>query len=148
MRTKLLHTSEHGQRTFAVVLDAGDEVMGCLKRAAAYEKLTGASLSAIGAFSGATLAYFDWSEKAYKHIPVEEQVEVATMLGDIGVDEEGKPALHVHLVLGKRDGSAVAGHLLKATVRPTLEVIVVESPGHLRRRKDPTTGLHLIQLEG
>jgi predicted DNA-binding protein with PD1-like motif len=49
-------------------------------------------------------------------------------------------------VLGKADGTAHGGHLLRAHVRPTLEVIVTESPAHLRRRSDPETGLALIQL--
>jgi predicted DNA-binding protein with PD1-like motif len=68
------------------------------------------------------------------------------MLGDIGLDGDGAPALHVHLVLGRRDGSAVAGHLREATVRPTLEVVITEAPKHLHRRKDATTGLSLIEL--
>jgi predicted DNA-binding protein with PD1-like motif len=84
--------------------------------------------------------------KKYLEIPVEEQVEVASLNGDIGVDEKGEPALHIHLVLGKRDGSAVAGHLTQAHVRPTLEVIVTESPAHLSRRKDTETGLNLIRM--
>jgi predicted DNA-binding protein with PD1-like motif len=108
MRAKLIHES-HGQRTFAVVLDKGDEVM--------------ASLMRFG-----------------------EQVEVLSLLGDIGVEESGKPALHLHAVLGRRDGSTVGGHLLEAHVRPTLEVVVTESPAHLRRRKDPETGITLIRL--
>jgi predicted DNA-binding protein with PD1-like motif len=77
---------------------------------------------------------------------VNEQVEVAALVGDIGVDEAGAPALHIHLVLGKRDGSAIAGHLVKGHVRPTLEVIITESPVHLRRRRDAETGLNLISL--
>jgi hypothetical protein len=38
------------------------------------------------------------------------------------------------------------GHLLKATVRPTLEVILVEAPAHLRRRKRADLGIALIDL--
>jgi predicted DNA-binding protein with PD1-like motif len=54
--------------------------------------------------------------------------------------------IHAHVVLGKRDGSAHGGHLLKARVRPTLELIVTESPGHLRRVTDEKTGLPLLAL--
>lgn len=82
----------------------------------------------------------------YQPIEVAEQVEVASMLGDIGLDDDGAPALHVHLVLGRRDGSALAGHLCEATMRPTLEVVITETPEHLHRRKDPATGLNLIRL--
>jgi uncharacterized protein len=144
MRTKLLHESD-GLRTLAVALDTGEEVLASLKEVAAREKLTAAQVSAIGAFSDATLGYFDWEKKEYLKNPVKEQVEVVAMLGDIG-EEDGKPALHVHLVLGRRDGTALGGHLLEAHVRPTLEVIITESPAHLRRRKDAETGLALIRF--
>jgi len=144
MRTRLLHESD-GLRTYAVVLDTGEEVLAGLKELATREKLTAAQISAIGAFSDATLGYFDWEKKEYLKNPVKEQVEVVAMLGDIG-EEDGEPALHVHLVLGRRDGTTLGGHLLEAHVRPTLEVIVTESPAHLRRRKDAETGLALIRF--
>jgi uncharacterized protein len=145
MRAKLIHES-HGQRTFAVVLDKGDEVMTSLMRFADHETVTAAQVTAIGAFEKAVLGFFTWDRKEYERIPVGEQVEVLSLLGDIGVEESGKPALHLHAVLGRRDGSTVGGHLLEAHVRPTLEVVVTESPAHLRRRKDPETGITLIRL--
>jgi predicted DNA-binding protein with PD1-like motif len=145
MRHKLLHQSGD-QRTYAVVLRTGDEVMACLKRFIADEGISAAQLTAIGALSDVVLLYFDWDKKDYVRIPVEDQVEVASLIGDIAEDPSGRPALHVHLVVGKRDGTAMAGHLGEAHVRPTLEVIVTESPAHLRKKKDPESGLALIQL--
>jgi predicted DNA-binding protein with PD1-like motif len=47
-------------------------------------------------------------------------------------------------VLGRRDGSAVAGHLLEAHVWPTLEVVLVAYSDNLNRQKDPETGLALL----
>lgn len=145
MKSKLIHESD-GQRIFVAVLATGDDVMSNLDGLATRERLSAARLSAIGAFSDAVLAYFDWDTRQYQEIPIHEQVEVASLGGDIGCDEAGKPALHIHVVLGKRDGSAVAGHLLRAVVRPTLEVMITESPSYLRRRKDPDTGLNLIHV--
>jgi predicted DNA-binding protein with PD1-like motif len=145
MRTKLLHEAE-GQRTFAAILETGDEVMGCLQDLARREGLSGAQITGIGAFREAVISYFDWEAKDYAEIPVREQVEVASLLGDIGMDDEGAPALHIHLVLGRRDGGALAGHLVRGTVRPTLELVITESPEHLCRRKDPESGLNLIRL--
>jgi predicted DNA-binding protein with PD1-like motif len=145
MRSKLIHES-HGQRTIAAVLETGDEVMTVLKDLAQRERLASAQITAIGAFRDAVVAYFDWERKEYLKIPVHEQVEVAALVGDICIDEAGAPALHIHLVLGKRDGSAIAGHLTEGHVRPTLEVIITESPTHLRRRRDAETGLNLISL--
>lgn len=146
MRTKLLH-EDAGLRTYALVLDRGDEVAACLKDFAAAERITGARVSAIGAFERATMAFYDCDTKDYVDIPVDEQVEVASLNGDIGVEEDGTPALHLHAVLGRRDGSAIAAHLKTGTVRPTLEVILTETPAHLRRVKDAQTGLTLIRLD-
>lgn len=89
--------------------------------------------------------YFDWEKKEYQRIPVHEQVEVASLIGDVAEAPSGQPALHIHLVVGRRNGSAMAGHLGEAHVRPTLEVIVTESPAHLRKVKDAATGLALIR---
>ena len=144
MQHKLLHDS-NGQRTYVVVLDKGEEVLGALEAFARMQRIHTAQLTAIGAFSDVVLKYFDWDSKAYHSISVPEQVEVASLNGDIAQSPTGEPHLHVHLVVGKRDGTAMAGHLGAAHVRPTLEVIVTESPAHLRKVKDAETGLALIR---
>jgi predicted DNA-binding protein with PD1-like motif len=96
--------------------------------------------------SGGKRAFFDWGTKAYQPIPVEEQVEVASMVGDVAIGPNGKPSVHVHAVLGRRDGTALAGHLQEARVRPTLEIIATESPAHLCKVKDAESGLALISV--
>jgi hypothetical protein len=72
-------------------------------------------------------------------------VEVLALLGDIAAEGREKK-VHAHVVLGRRDGSACGGHLMSAKVRPTLEVIVTESPSYLRRVPDKRTGLSLIRI--
>ena len=146
MHHRLLH-AEGRQRTFALVLETGDEVMGCLLDFARREEVSAAQIAAIGALSDAVLGYFDWQRKDYLHIAVSEQVEVAALLGDVALSPSGKPAVHIHLVLGKRDGTAMAGHLIEGHLRPTLEVILTESPAHLRKVYDEVTGLALIRPE-
>src|SRR5207248_8324949 len=101
--------------------------------------------TAVGAFRDATLAYFDWQKKDYQKIPVPEQVEVLVLAGDVA-EKDGRPAVHAHCVLGLRDGSTRGGHLLSAHVRPTLEVILTESPAHLKRTVHDNSGLPLIDL--
>jgi predicted DNA-binding protein with PD1-like motif len=145
MQAKLLHDAQ-GQRTYAVILASGDEVMTSLKDFVSREKIIAAQVSAIGALSDVVLEYFDWEKKDYTKIPVREQVEVASRLGDVA-ELDGKPALHLHIVVGKRDGHAMAGHLGEAHVRPTLEVIIAESPAHLRKRYDPASKLALIRTD-
>ena len=146
MRSKLIHEA-HGQRSFIVVLDRGDEIKECLGRFAAAERLTAAQVTAIGAFERAVLLFYLWETKDYERIEVPEATEVVSLNGDIVLAEHDKPYLHLHALLGRRDGSTVGGHLDSAVVRPTLEVMVTESPAHLRRRHDPESGLALIRLD-
>ena len=144
MRWKLLDRGPPA--TYAIVLAHGDEAMGALQQFVREQQIDAAALTAIGAFERAVIGYFDWATKDYKRIPVAEQVEVLSLIGDVA-EAEGKPALHIHAVLGKSDGSVVGGHLLEGHVRPTLEVILTQPPAHLRKKKDPETGLALIALD-
>ncbi len=145
MQSKRLHHS-NGQTTYALIFDKGDEVMSNLKTFAQKKKLGGSHFTAIGAFQDVTLGYFDWEKKDYRKIPLHEQVEVVSLVGDIAEGDQGEPKVHAHVVLGRSDGVALGGHLLEAHVRPTLEVMLVESPEHLRRKHDPETGLALIRV--
>ena len=144
MRSKLLNVDP--PVTYAVVLHTGDEAVAKLGKFIRDNEVEAASLTAIGAFQRAQLGYFEWQSKEYKKIAVEEQVEVLSLLGDVAVAEEG-PTLHVHAVLGKADGSVIGGHLLEGHVRPTLEVILIQPPSYLRKRRDPATGLALITVD-
>jgi predicted DNA-binding protein with PD1-like motif len=134
------------RETFVVVFDKGDRAITGLTDLARRERLGASQLTAIGGFSRATLGYFDRDRKRYREIPVEEQVEVLSLLGDL-VLEDGEPKVHVHVVLGRADGTTVGGHLLEGEVWPTLEVVLSEAPGALPKRIDPETGLALIDLE-
>jgi predicted DNA-binding protein with PD1-like motif len=145
MRAKLI--DEHDQRVFAVIFDTGEDPMTGLTRFAEEQNLNASSFTAIGAFSEATLGYFDWERKDYEHIAVREQTEVLSFLGDIALEGRNRKKVHAHVVLGKRDGTACGGHLLAAKVRPTLEVILTESPGYLKREHDPRSGLALIRID-
>jgi predicted DNA-binding protein with PD1-like motif len=144
MKAKLLHEVD-GQRTFALVFETGDEALAGIRDFAKHQHLGASHLTGIGAFSGLVLGYFDWKKKTYRRIPVNEQVEVLSLVGNV-VLKGGAPQVHAHVVAGKSDGTAHGGHLLEAHVRPTLEVVVVESPQHLRRVPDEDSGLALIDL--
>ena len=148
MQWKLIDDESAGRRTFAIIFETGDEVMAGLRRFLAERPVGASQFSGIGAFSDAVVAYFDWERKDYVKIPIREQVEVLVLSGDVSDEESGKSKLHAHVVLGKRDGTAHGGHLMEAHVRPTLELILTESPRHLVRRFDAGSGLSLIRVEG
>ncbi|PYN06972.1 MAG: DUF296 domain-containing protein [Candidatus Rokuibacteriota bacterium] len=141
MKSTVLEAS--GARTWALVFDKGDEPVSGLTAFAKSQGLGGAHFTAIGAFSEVTLGYFDRKARDYKKIPLREQVEVLSLIGDVALDR-GEPKVHAHVVVGRADGEARGGHLLEARVWPTLEVVLTESPRHLRKRHDPETGLALI----
>ena len=68
-----------------------------------------------------------------------------SLIGDVA-SKDGEPQIHAYAVIGKRDGTAHGGHLLQARVRPTCEVVLTESPVHLRKEFDPAAGIALIKL--
>ena len=148
MRSRLL-TDHHGTRTFAVALTTGEQLMESITRFAAERGLAASEFTAIGALASAKLACFDPERREYVDIPVDEQVELASLNGRITRPEggEGDPHLHVHCVVSRRDGSAIAGHLLEAEVRPTAEVFITDSPTELHRRTDPESGLPALDPE-
>jgi uncharacterized protein len=145
MRFKLV-AENAGQRTFVVILASGEEAFASLAAFAAEQRIGGAALTAIGAFEQATVGWFDLAAKTYRKIPILEQCEVLSAIGDVAEGDDGKPSLHVHAVVGLSDGSTRGGHLLAGIVRPTLEVTLVETPIHLRRTKRPELGIALIDL--
>jgi hypothetical protein len=146
MKSQRIASDAKGE-TLIVVLDDGDEAFSALQAFARKEGVSAASLTAIGAFSRATVGWFDFASKSYKEIAVGEQCEVLSAIGDIAVGDDGKASLHVHVVLGLSDGSTCGGHLLKGTVHPTLEVVLTETPAKLRRRKRADLGIALIDAD-
>ena len=144
MKAKLLN-KEKGLKLFALVFAKDEQLKDAVMEFATSNRLSAAQVVAIGAFSEVTLGYFDRQSKTYKEIPIQEQVELLSFAGNI-VLKDGKPSLHAHVVVGKSDGTAYGGHFLAGKVWPTVEMIVSESPAHLRRAHDEETGLALINL--
>ena len=145
MHSKLLW-SKAGERTFVVVLEPGEAVVAALTAFARDSDLSGASLTAIGAFERATLGWFDLKKKTYKPIEIDQQCEAVRLIGDIATGDDGKPGLHIHAVVRLSDGTMHGGHLVQAMVRPTLEVTIVETPANLHRRRRPELGIALIHI--
>jgi uncharacterized protein len=142
MKAELLN--EHGGlRTFALVLATGDEAIGALTAFARDRQLRATQFTAIGAFSRLVVAYFDWTTRQYRNTTITEQVEVLSLMGDVTL-EGGQPKVHAHVVISKADATAHGGHLVEGVVRPTLEILMTETPSYLGRRFDPQSGLALI----
>jgi len=144
MKSKSIN--DGAERTFVLILDQGEEAFRSITDFADREKITGASVSAIGAFSKATVGWFDLDAKRYKPIEVNEQCEVLSLIGDVAQGDDGEASIHLHAVLGLQDGTLRGGHFLSGSVRPTLEVTITETVVHLRREKRPDLGIALINV--
>jgi uncharacterized protein len=145
MKSKRLSHSG-GTQTFVLVFDSGDDATKGLLEFATANAIDAASFTGIGAFESVTLGYFDVQKHEYTRIEIAEQVEVVSLVGNIARGDNG-PKLHAHVVVSKSDGTAHGGHLMEGRVRPTLEIVLVETPAHLKRRSDAATGLLLIDLD-
>jgi len=133
-------------KTFILVFETGDELARGLLDFANQASLSAASFKAVGALSSVRLGWFSWDNRKYEpSVTLDEQVELLSLIGDVAL-KDGKPVVHAHAVIGRRDGTAQGGHLLEAHVRPTCEVILTESPVHLQKQIDPQSGLALIRL--
>ena len=134
-----------GRRVVIVIGDEGDDPVAAITDAAGRHGVRAAQITGVGGFIRATLGYFDRNRHDYQPISVDEQVEVLSFLGDLATSE-GHQVPHVHVVLGRADGTTVGGHLQRAEVWPTLEVVITEVGPELAKRLDPRTGLALIDL--
>lgn len=133
-------------QTFILVFKTGDELAKGLSQFAEEQKLSAASFKAVGALSSVRLAWFNWESKKYEpSVAFDEQVELLSLIGDVAL-YQGKPVVHAHALVGKKDGTAHGGHLLEAHIRPTCEVVLTESPAHLQKYVDPDSGIALIGL--
>lgn len=89
MKSRLVW-EEAGERTFVVVLDAGDETFSALTDFANRNRLSAASLSANGAFERATVGWFDLRAKTYRPVEIDEQCEGMSLHGRLVVGDAGK----------------------------------------------------------
>ncbi|MGW4562739.1 PPC domain-containing DNA-binding protein [Streptomyces sp. NPDC004561] len=140
---KWQQVQESPAAVYVLVLDPGEEALDRITGFARAKGLGASQVTAVGAFSEATVGWFDREARDYRRIPVGEQCEVLSLLGDIALGENG-PTPHLHAVLGLSDGTTRGGHLLEGKVWPTLEVVVRDSPAELRKTYRPDIGLALI----
>jgi uncharacterized protein len=142
MQAKLVKDASDEQ-VYSIILYKGDEVMSGLTDFAIAHKISDAHFTAIGAISGATLAWLDLPKKMYRRIAVKQQVEVVSLIGDIAVFN-GVPVIHMHAVLCKPDGSTIGGHVFELTTNPTVEVFMTVNTMVLKKKSDDASGMKLI----
>lgn len=134
-------------RNYLVRLDPGEQAIQRLMQFADHHRIRFATFSGIGTFERATLGYYDVETQHYQNELFDEPLEVLGLAGNIARGEEGERIVHAHVTVGRSDYTTLGGHLVEATVGPTLEIRVETWPSTIRRRHDPESGLQLWDLE-
>ena len=145
LQARVISENPGGEKTHAVVLAKGDELLSGLTEFARREKFTAGHFTAIGALERARFGWFDRTRKAYRDILVPEQVELLSLIGNVAL-VNGAPYIHAHGVVGFSDGRLRGGHLLEAVVWPTLELFFTSYPVSLIKQHDAETDLALFNL--
>ena len=146
MQARLVAETSDGEKTYAVIFAKGDEVLSGLTEFAEREKLGAGHFTAIGALQSARFGWFDRARQAYRDIPINQQVELISLIGDVGA-VNGAPQIHAHGAVGLPDGNVRGGHLLEAIAWPTLELFFTAFPTTLVKKRDDETSLFLFDLK-
>lgn len=128
-----------------VRLESGEPVVESLTRLLESEGIGFAVISGLGAARYVRLAYLNVEQREYEAHEIEEQLEVVSLLGNAAL-REGRPFLHLHVSMGRRDLSLFGGHLQELIANPTIEVWVQPEADSVQRVFDDQIGMAVMQL--
>jgi len=129
-------------RLLLVRLDHGADLVDQISKLAVDEGIHTGTFSVLGALTQAEIAFYDQESHEYSKLPVEENTELVSCTGNVSI-REGKPFVHVHVVLADSDGKTIGGHLLRGKIFAA-ELFFIELMGEpMAREIDQTTGLYL-----
>lgn len=128
-----------------VRLEVGEEVVASLAEIAEREGVTVASVSGIGAADDIAVSVYDVKAKKYFDNTFREPMEITSLLGTVS-EKDGAPYIHIHATAGRADGSVVGGHLKRAVVSATCEIVLHTVYGRVPRFFDDATGLNLMDV--
>jgi len=131
--------------TWLLRIDREEEIVETITAFLKEQGIEAGSISGIGAADSVTLRYYSLETKEYYSKEFEGEFEIASLTGNVSV-VDGQPWPHVHIVLAGTDYKAFGGHLHKATVGVTCEVIITPIEGTIERELDEAIGLKLWQL--
>lgn len=132
---------------FVVRLDPGDEIVESLMHLAGQEGIHLASVSGMGAVNQITLGIFCPDTKQYKANIFRADFEIVSLTGNL-TTQNGRPYAHLHMAVGDISGRCYGGHLNRAVVSATAEIVVRCIDGTVEREPNPEIGLNLMHFEG
>ena len=132
--------------TLIVRLDPGDEICASMLKLAAREGIALAEISGIGATDDMDVGVFDVGKKDYEVYHFDGSREITSLIGTL-TTKDGRPYQHLHITAAGPGGVVVGGHLKRAVVNITAEIVVRVIPGRLDRRLSPDLGFNRIEFE-
>lgn len=131
--------------TLVVRIDRGEEILDRLHELSEKESIKLASVSALGATNDFTVGVFNTSEKKYYSNEFKGAFEIVSLTGTIST-MDGAFYAHLHMSAGNEKGEVFGGHLNRAMISATCEMIVSVIDGEVDRYHDDDVGLNLFKL--
>lgn len=102
-------------------------------------------MQALGATNSFTVGVYDVAEKQYHANTFSGSFEIVSLTGTINT-MNGEFYTHLHMSAGNDKGEVFGGHLNRAVVSATCEMVVDVLDGTVDRQYDPVTGLNLFKF--
>ena len=131
--------------TYIVRMDPGEEILEQVKVLALREHIQLASIQALGAVNDFTVGVFKTDEKKYYANSFQGSYEIVSLTGTINT-MDGEFYCHLHMSAGNDQGHVVGGHLNRAVISATCEMVVTVIPGTVDRAYSPEIGLNLLKF--
>ncbi|MBR0508404.1 MAG: DNA-binding protein [Clostridia bacterium] len=131
--------------TILLRIDRGEEIIECVRLVAERERVRLASVEALGATDDFTVGVYDVPTKHYDQKTFTGPHEIVSLVGTI-TEKDGAFYQHLHMSAGNRNCEVVGGHLNRATVSVTCEMVIRVLPGAVDRAPDPETGVNLLRF--
>ena len=131
--------------TYIVRMDPGEEILEQVKVLALREHIQLASIQALGAVNDCTVGVFKTDEKKYYANSFQGSYEIVSLTGTINT-MDGEFYCHLHMSAGNDQGHVVGGHLNRAVISATCEMIVTVIDGQLDRQFSEEIGLNLLKF--
>lgn len=128
-----------------VRIDKGEEILEKLKEVAINEKIKLGYISALGATNDFTVGVFKTDEKKYISNTFKGDFEIVSLTGTITTMNDEFYA-HLHMSAGDKDGKVFGGHLNRAQISATCEMVINVCDGKVERKFDDITGLNLFSF--
>ena len=127
-------------------IDKGEEILEQIKVIAQKENIKLASISALGATNDFTVGVFKVDEKKYYSNNFVGNFEIVSLVGTIST-MEGQFYSHIHMSAGNDKGEVFGGHLNKAIVSATCEMVIEIIDGEVDRKFNKEVGLNLFDFK-